>query len=301
MSGAADLERLLPIEGAYDLRGSFVLHPPSDPCILKEPARYGRATHTPDGPATWCIEVVQGQLRFQAWGPGAAWCAERAEDFSGLWDSGHDWQPEHPVLRGLARQRPGLRFPKMHRVYEALVPYVLGQLVQDVEKARAWRLMCAALGTPAPGPLGLQLPPTAKALYRCSQARMKRWGVLGFQARTLKELSFVASRLEKATAMPYAQAVGLLTKVRGIGPWTVGMAGIHSLGHPDAVPEKDYNLPRMVGHVLNGDADSLDEAGAMASLAPFRPNRGRALMLMWTVAPSAPRRHHRAPLRDLKA
>lgn len=296
-----DAERQLLITGAYDLRGSFVLHPPSDPCILKEPTRYGRATHTPQGPASWCITQAAQSLHFRAWGPGAEWCAERAEDFSGLWDSGHDWKPTHPVLAELARQRPGLRFPKMHRVFEALVPYVLGQLVQDVEKARAWKRMCKALGAPAPGPLDLRLPPTAKDLYCCSQARMKSWGVLGFQARTLKELSFVASRLEKASHMPYAQAFGLLTKVRGIGPWTVGMAGIHSLGHPDAVPERDYNLPRMVGHVLNGDADSLDEEGTMASLAQFRPNRGRALMLMWTVAPSAPRRHHRAPLRDLKA
>ena len=296
-----DLTRTLPVEGAYDLRSTFAFHKGQDPCHIKSAQHFAKATRTPEGPASWQVTQREGALDFQAWGPGAHWCSERALDLSGLWDRGHSWQPTHPVMAELARRKPGVRIPKMHRVFEALMPFVLGQLVQGVEKARAWRSMVASLGEDAPGPLGLALPPAPKTLYRCSQARLKSWGVLGFQARTLKELCFVASRLEKASTMAPADAVALLTRVRGIGPWTIGMAGLHSLGHPDAVPEGDYNLPGLVGHVLLGDREALDEASAMAELAQFSPNRGRAVLLMKTAGPKAKRRHARAPMRDLKA
>jgi 3-methyladenine DNA glycosylase/8-oxoguanine DNA glycosylase len=296
-----DARRLLPIQGAYALRSTYALHTPNDPCHSKSETAFAKATNTPLGPASWQVQVQPDGLLFQAWGPGASWCEERAEDLSGLWDTGHDWVPNHPLIAELARRKPGIRLPKMHRVFEALLPHVLGQLVQGVEKDRAWRFMVASLGAEAPGPLGLKLPPEPKKLYRCSQAQLKSWGVLGFQVRTIKELCFVASRLEKAASMTPEAAVALLSKVRGIGPWTIGMAGMHSLGHPDAVPEGDYNLHNMVGHVLLGDATALDGPGAMALLAQFSPNRGRALVLMKSAGPKPKRRHARAPMRDLKA
>lgn len=296
-----DASRTLPLDGAYDLSRTFALHEGKDPCHIKSKTHFAKATLTPAGPACWRIERRDEALDFKAWGPGAQWCSERALDLSGLWDTGHSWHPSHPLIAKLANQKPGIRIPKMHRVFEALLPFVLGQLVQGVEKARAWRFMVASLGEDAPGPLDLRVPPAPKTLYRCSQARLKSWGVLGFQSRTLKELCFVASRLEKASAMAPDDAVALLTKVRGIGPWTVGMAGLHSLGHPDAVPVGDYNLPGLVGHVLLGDRDALDEHGAMSELTQFAPNRGRAVLLMKTAGPPAKRRYARAPMRDLKA
>lgn len=297
-----DARRSLPIQGPFDLRGTNLKLTRSDPTLEKGRTHFAKATRTPAGPATWAVHLASAdQLDFLAWGPGAEWCAERAEGLSGLWDQGWDWDPGHPVVRELQRRRPGMRMPRHQNPFETLVPIVLGQLVQDVEKVRAMRLMTRALSEPAPGPVDLLLPVAPRALARVSTARLRSFGVLGFQARTLHELAFCASRLLPAAELPEQEARELLLSVPGIGEWSVGMAGIQGLGHADAVPWGDYNLPALLAHRLAGidPASEVTRAQQEQWLAPWTGNRARLLKLLWATGGGPKRRNAKAALRPI--
>ena len=131
---------------------------------------------------------------------------------------------------------------------------------------------------------------------------MKSWGVLGFQAKTLHELAFVASRIQKAADLPYDESCALLESVPGIGAWTVGMAGLQSLGHPDAVPLGDYNLPSLLAWRLEGREGVLEASLEQqeAWLAPWKGNRGRLLKLLWATGGGPKRRYAKAAMRSLE-
>ena len=64
-----------------------------------------------------------------------------------------------PLARGLQRRFAGVRLPRSQAVFEALVPVIIEQKVIGLEARRSYRALLQLLSEPAPGPLGLQLPP----------------------------------------------------------------------------------------------------------------------------------------------
>ena len=79
-------------------------------------------TVTPDGAASVHLERRRASVVASAWGPGADWALGHLPGLIGLGDAYEDFDPEHPVVRTLHRSRPGLRFTRTDRLWEAALP-----------------------------------------------------------------------------------------------------------------------------------------------------------------------------------
>src|SRR5689334_18954025 len=101
------------------------------------------------------LERKNGSVEVKAWGAGAQWSVDHAPAICGETDDESGFAPDHPLLKQLHRQIRGLRMPRTHAVFEALVPTVLTQLVTTEEARESYKHLVNALGEPAPGPYRL--------------------------------------------------------------------------------------------------------------------------------------------------
>ena len=118
-----------------------------------------RASRTPDGPVSVRFAETASGIEVEAWGPGARWLLERAAAWCGAEDDDAGFDPERGLVRDLWRRHAGLRIPRTGLTTERLIPVVLEQKITGNEARRAYRRLVTALAEPAPGPLGLVLPP----------------------------------------------------------------------------------------------------------------------------------------------
>ncbi len=85
----------------------------------------------------------------------------------------------------------------------------------------------------------------------------------------------------------------------GIGVWTAAEVAQRAWGDPDAVSFGDFHIPAVVGHALVGR--ELDDDGMAAELAPYAPQRHRAVRYLEAAGFSRPRYGPRHPVRDFRA
>ncbi|HLQ62345.1 MAG TPA: hypothetical protein VK131_10810 [Candidatus Acidoferrales bacterium] len=269
-----------------------------DPCVRILPGEVWRATRTPAGPATTHLVRSNGTLEVEAWGPGAEWALEHAAVLCGENDNEADFTPADPLLKELHRRHPGLRMLRSEAVLEAALPTVLEQKVVGVEARRAFRLIVAALGEPAPGPARLILPPSPAALAKAPYWDLHRFGVEQRRATVLKRLARSARRLEEAAQMSPDQARHRLLAFPGLGEWSAAEIVRVALGDADAVSLGDYHLPHVVSWALTGEPRGTDQR-MLELLEPFRPHRGRVQRLLEIAGVGPPRRGPRMPLRRI--
>jgi len=238
----------------------------------------------------------------QAWGAGADWAIDGVPALLGAGDdwSGLDLPPGR--LRETRRRLPGLRLSSSGRVFEALVPAILEQLVTGIEARRTWSALVRRFGDPAPGaaPDGMAVFPTPAALRSITDWEWHRIGLDGARRRTLITAVSVATRLEEMGAAPAEAVMQRLTSIRGIGEWTAAEVVQRSHGAGDVVSVGDYHLPNAVGYVVTGRPRT-DDAGMLALLAPYRPHRQRVVRLVEASGVTAPRYGPRMALRDNRA
>jgi 3-methyladenine DNA glycosylase/8-oxoguanine DNA glycosylase len=260
-------------------------------------AEVWRASHTPEGASTLHLLQSGPAVEVEAWGPGASWAASHAAILCGQDDDASGFTPAHPFLVQAHKRNPGLRIPKTHAVFEALVPAVLGQKVTGVESHRSYERLVEALGEPAPGPVRLKVPPAARVLARTPYWTFHKLGVERRRAEAIIGAARSASRLEETVGMDIATAYDRLKAFRGVGPWTAAHVALVALGDADAVPVGDYNLPHSVGYALEGTPRSTDER-MLELLEPYRGHRARVIQLIGVAGITAPRFGPRLPLRD---
>src|SRR5438105_3099744 len=104
---------------------------------------FWHATRTPAGAATVQMSRRHGLVDVRGWGPGAGWAVAHAPVLCGEEDDDSGFAPAHPLIARLHRQRPGMRTPRTHAVFEALVPSVLAQLVAGIEARSSYRRLRA--------------------------------------------------------------------------------------------------------------------------------------------------------------
>lgn len=105
-----------------------------------------RASLTPVGPGTLRVSAHGGEVRGEAWGPGAEWLLERLPEMLGAGDDPEAFVPRHRLLAVAQHRRPGLRLTRTGLVLESLIPSVLEQKVTTDEAYRAWRLLVRKFG-----------------------------------------------------------------------------------------------------------------------------------------------------------
>jgi 3-methyladenine DNA glycosylase/8-oxoguanine DNA glycosylase len=117
--------------------------------------------------------------------------------------------------------------------------------------------------------------------------------------RALLAVAAVAHRLEGAVALARQAGRDLLCKVSGIGIWTATEVAQRAWADADAVSVGDFNLPSVVGYALAGKP--LDDAGMLEVLAPYMPQRHRAVRYVAAAGFRRPRFGPHLGFRDYRA
>jgi 3-methyladenine DNA glycosylase/8-oxoguanine DNA glycosylase len=268
------------------------------PWLHRDDGAIWRATRTPLGPATMTLRSRDGSIEVEAWGPGAEWSVAHAPVLCGEQDDASGFNPSHPLIARVHRQNPGMRMPRTHAVFEALVPAVLGQLVTTIEAHESYRRLVYALGEPAPGPGRLTLPPSPEVLSRTPYWAFHRFGIERRRADVIIRAARSAKRLDDIVTMDLPSAYSRMQAFPGVGPWTAAKVAMVALGDADAVPIGDYHLPHAVGYLFDGTPRSTDER-MLELLEPYRGHRGRVIRLITLAGIAAPRFGPHRPLRDI--
>ncbi|MCY7342378.1 MAG: DNA-3-methyladenine glycosylase 2 family protein [Pseudonocardia sp.] len=261
-----------------------------------------RVSTTPDGPATTRLHRrADGAAVMDAWGPGAQWSLDGLPALLGSGDRPDEFVAHHPLIADTARRMPGLRFGASGRVWDVLVPAVLEQKVTGVEARRSWRELCRRFGDPAPGPApdGMRVPPTPAQIRAVPDWEWHRAGVDNARRRAILACAAVAYRLEAACELGGESGRQLLRKVPGIGVWTAAEIAQRAWGDADAVSFGDLHVPTLVGWALVGRP--LDDAGMLEVLAPYVPQRQRAVRYVEVSGFRRPRFGPRFSPRDYRA
>lgn len=262
-----------------------VAHGRGDPTIRFGPDGIWRATRTPAGPATLRLRAVDGGIAVGAWGPGAGSAVKGAADLVGASDDPSALLPQHRLIRELARRFPGLRLPRTNRPFEALLPAICEQKVTGIQARAAFRAIIAAHGEPAPGPIGLRLPPEPRVLAGLPYFAFHPFGLERRRADLLRRAAALAPRIESAAPAEWTARMGALP---GIGPWTLAEVGRIAYGDPDAVSVGDYHLPNLVAWALAREPRA-DDARMLELLEPYRGQRGRVQRLLEVSGITPPR------------
>nr|WP_245797434.1 DNA-3-methyladenine glycosylase 2 family protein [Mangrovactinospora gilvigrisea] len=280
---------------------------PADPSFRLAPdGAVWRVSRTPDGPGTLRVTArpADGEVRGEAWGPGAGWLLDALPDLVGAADAegSTGFVPRHPVIAEAHRRHPGLRLCRTGLVVEALVPAVLEQKVTTVEAYRGWRLLLARFGEPAPGPVPdprMRTPLPAAAWLKVPSWEWHRAGVDARRAGTVMRAVRVAAALERTAALTAEEAAAKLRTLPGIGIWTAAETLQRSHGAADLVSVGDLHLPRTVGRELAGVPDG-DDALMVRLLAVYAGQRQRAVRLLLSGSRRPPRHIPRQPIRDFR-
>lgn len=278
-----------------------------DPTHRWGPHWFAKAVLTPAGAGTMRISWDRaGRVAAEAWGSGADWLLDRAPHWLGLHDDPTGFDPgHHPLVAEWYRRHPGIRMTAGGVIWQELLLTVLGQRVTTEEATRSWARIVHRWGTPAPGPCGLRLPPSADVVARLSYIDFHRVNVERHRADTIVNAARRAGRLEEAATMDVGHALRRLTALRGLGPWTATSVVGVSHGDPDVVVLRDYGLPTMVNYAFTGDARRLraDDGGddvMCGHLAPWLGHRRRVVRLLYAAGSPPPRRAPRAVNPDIR-
>ncbi len=267
----------------------------NDPSFRRLENGFRRASRYVSGPATVDVEAIDDRIEARAWGTGAQEAIRQLPEMLGFLDP--PWRfPAHPVVDKLARRHPGLRLTTTPQVFEGLIPVILQQQVTWQEAAFAWRRLVEELGEDAPGPFGLHVPPSPAATLTAGVDELMLLGINRQRSQTIVEAAFAASRLERATNLPTAEAYTLLTSLKGVGPWTAGMLLGLRLGRPDAVVLGDLHLPHAVTWALAGAPRGSDKQ-MLELLEPLEHQAFQVVRLLFAARIDAPRR---GPKREIK-
>ncbi len=277
-------------------------HGPLDRQMRLGPGSLARATRTPAGPASVELRVAGRHVEARAWGPGATEALAQLPGLIGDLDDADQLRPRHEIVAQLVHRLPGLRLTRGVPLLEALIPAIVGQKVTSREANHSLAALMTHYGEPAPGPLGLMLPPRAEVLARLPYWAFHSMGIERRRAESIRAAAAVAPQLGRAVAASREMGFAALTSLPGIGPWTAAETLRVVNGDPDAVSLGDYNLPRLVCAVLGQAAGGRgDDRRMLELLEPYRGQRARVVLLIENSGHRLPRRAPRSATRSIAA
>ncbi len=269
----------------------------ADPTGFTRDGRTWRAAYYASGPAALAVWTSGATLRAEAWGPGAQEALAAVPALTGLSDDASGFDPSlHPLLRDVARERPGVRLIRTDSIFDTAVRAVLGQKVTGLQAKRCFQALARRVGEPAPLPRvsrrPLLLPPTPDAILRALAGHgATALGIDNTRAAALRELALVDHHLAALSATAASDAPKVrdaLEQIPGVGVWTSNEITLTALGDADAVSVGDYHLKNIVAFALAGEPRGTDER-MVELLEPFRPHRARAVRLIELSGHKPPR------------
>jgi AraC family transcriptional regulator of adaptative response / DNA-3-methyladenine glycosylase II len=174
-------------------------------------------------------------------------------------------------LAPLVRERPGLRVPGCVDGFELAVRAIVGQQVSVPAARTVLGRLAATYGEPLPEPDGRLTHrfPSAGALAEAEPGALPSPRTRAMALRSLARLS-ADGELSLDAGTDSAEALGVLTGIPGVGPWTAAYVAMRALGDPDMF--------------LPGDAGvrhALTRLGGRTSDEQWRPWRSYAVMHLW--------------------
>ncbi|WP_201835148.1 DNA-3-methyladenine glycosylase family protein [Microvirga zambiensis] len=178
-----------------------------------------------------------------------------------------------PVMARLAASGIMPQLRKRPPGFEGLAWIVVGQQVSTASATAIWNRLRQRLE-----------PATPEALLRLSDEDLRMAGLSAGKIRTLRavatEIAEERLPLDRLHDLPADEAHNLLTRVKGIGPWTADVYLLFCLGHPDAFPSGDLAVQEAAR--LAYGLEQRPDAKALTALAEsWRPWRGVAAKVLW--------------------
>ncbi|MCX6391651.1 MAG: hypothetical protein NTX95_04045 [Actinobacteria bacterium] len=205
------------------------------------------------------LEAAERELRFRLA------CDQPIDGFIAL-------AREDALLAPLLRRAPGLRPLRTGTVAHAALQAFAGQLITFREAQQIERRIIRLAVPSAPGEL---VPsPTAEQLLALGTARLVSCGLAQRRADALMRL-LRGLDLERLRALEPDRVAARLQRQSQIGPWTIGVLGLHGYGWQDHGLVGDLGLMRLESARLGRDATVEDTA---VLLEPYAPWRGLASM-----------------------
>ncbi len=131
---------------------------------------------------------------------------------------------------------------------------------------------------------------TAKSVLKTSDSVLRAAGLSNSKTASIKSL---AEHVERKVVPGWAmlerledeEIIERLTQVRGVGPWTVHMLLIFSLGRPDVLPSTDYGVQKGFS-ILYGNDELPKPKELLAFGERWRPFRSFAAWYLWRATDS---------------
>jgi DNA-3-methyladenine glycosylase II len=164
----------------------------------------------------------------------------------------------------LRRRTPG---------YEGLAHIIVGQMVSRASADAIWARLVARTGTVTPEAVAAL---DEAAFREIGLSRAKQATLLGAAAACLDG----ALDLDHLCMLAPDEAIGRMTALRGIGPWTAEVYLLLCAGHADIFPAGDIALQNAARHAFA--FEERPDQRRLAELATiWSPWRGVAARLLW--------------------
>jgi 3-methyladenine DNA glycosylase/8-oxoguanine DNA glycosylase len=278
------------LDHPVDLRRTLfpLIRGAGDPTTRVDGPTVWRAVRTDDGPTTLRLtQIGRDEIEAEAFGPGAERALEHAvPGLVGALDDPDTFVPRDELIEGIWRDHRSVLLTWTDP-FPVLIAAILEQKVAGVEARAAWRAIVAATSDPAPGDLGLHLPPDPDRLVSIPSWRLTKMGVVHRRASAIREAARHPKKIAALTDATRDEAKAFLEKLPGVGPWTAGEVRRLALGDPDAVSIGDYHLPHIVAWAFAGEPRGSDER-MLELLEPYQGQRGRVEILLEASGITAP-------------
>ncbi|HWP61626.1 MAG TPA: DNA-3-methyladenine glycosylase [Candidatus Paceibacterota bacterium] len=128
---------------------------------------------------------------------------------------------------------------------------------------------------------------TPEQILALADEQMRASGLSGAKTRAIKNVAAAVRQgeldMKKIAALPDAEVVATLTRVKGIGPWTAEMVLMFSLGRTDIFSPGDLGLRK--GVVALYDLKQMPDEKKLLKIAKaWSPYRTYAARVLWKLA-----------------
>ena len=184
----------------------------------------------------------------------------------------HERFARDPLIGPSARAFVGYRPLRLATVTHAVVRALCGQLI-EARRARAIEQAIArACG---------ETVVTQPALRRLAPVELRRFGLAQQRATVLARLAATLD-LERLRGLPGDAVVARLARVRGIGPWSIGVISLEGLGRLDRGLVGDLSLVKLYAALTGRWVEGHETAELLAPYDEWQGLAGEILLLGWS-------------------
>jgi DNA-3-methyladenine glycosylase II len=173
----------------------------------------------------------------------------------------------------LAIRMRGVKPPRYPTLWEACVNAIVFQQVSLVAASSILRRMIMALGAPIErDDIALRAFPSVESFQGASDNILRSAGLSANKLGALRRVAdaLLSGALDEASLeeRPSLDAVALLGRIKGIGPWTATVILLRGLGRLDVFPMNDTSVARNLAFVAGSIPLDIDRV--LAALGPQR-------------------------------